>query len=52
MAKLSPKIEIINHFDNLIHRIDINIDQSIEKYKEKNESMVTSLKSVLNEAVN
>ena len=34
MANLSPKIEIINHFDNLIHQIDINIDQTIEKYKE------------------
>ena len=34
MANLSPKIEIINHFDNLIHRIDIHIDQTIEKYKE------------------
>ena len=34
MVKLSPKIEIINHFDNLINRIDIDIDQSIEKYKE------------------
>ena len=34
MAELSPKIEIINHFDNLIHQIDIDIDQTIEKYKE------------------
>ena len=34
MNRLSPKIEIINHFDNLIHRIDIDIDQSIKKYKE------------------
>ena len=34
MANLSPKIEIINHFDNLIQKIDIDIDQSIERYKE------------------
>ena len=34
MVKLSPKAEIINHFDNLINRVDIDIDQSIEKYKE------------------
>ena len=34
MAYLSPKIEIINHFDNLIHRIDIDIEQRIEKYNE------------------
>ena len=31
----SPKIEIINHFDNLINRIDIDIDSSIEKYNDK-----------------
>ena len=34
MANLSPKIEIINHFDNLIQKVDIDIDQSIEKYKD------------------
>ena len=34
MARLSPKVEIINHFDNLINRVDIDIEQSIEKYKE------------------
>ena len=34
MTRLSPKIEIINHFDNLISRVDIDIEQSIEKYKE------------------
>ena len=33
MNRLSPKIEIINHFDNLIHRVDIDIDQCIEKYQ-------------------
>jgi hypothetical protein len=31
----SPKIEIINHFDNLINRIDIDIDSSLEKYNDK-----------------
>ena len=35
MEKLSPKIEIINHFDNLINRIDIDIDSSIEKYNDQ-----------------
>ena len=34
MTRLSPKVEIINHFDNLINRVDIDIEQSIEKYKE------------------
>ena len=34
MDILSPKIEIINHFDNLIHQIDIDIEESIKKYKE------------------
>ena len=31
----SPKIEIINHFDNLINRIDIDIDSSLEKYNDQ-----------------
>ena len=31
MAKFSPKIEIINHFDNLINRVDIDIDHCLEK---------------------
>ena len=34
MDNLSPKIEIINYFDNLINRIDIDIDETIEKYQE------------------
>ena len=32
MEEFSPKIEIINHFDNLINRIDIDIEDSLEKY--------------------
>ena len=32
MMRFSPKIEIINHFDNLINRVDIDIDSSLEKY--------------------
>ena len=32
MAKFSPKIEIINHFDNLINRVDIDIDICLSKY--------------------
>ena len=36
MANLSsPKLEIINHFDNLINRVDIDIEKSIEKYKDQ-----------------
>ena len=35
MEKLSPKIEIINHFDNLINRLDIDIDDSLEKCDNK-----------------
>ena len=35
MERISPKIEIINHFDNLINRIDIDIDSSIEKYNDQ-----------------
>ena len=31
MARFSPKIEIINHFDNLINRVDIDIDNCLEK---------------------
>ena len=30
MARFSPKIEIINHFDDLVNRIDIDIDSSLE----------------------
>jgi hypothetical protein len=32
MKTISPKIEIINHFDSLINRVDIDIEQSLEKY--------------------
>ena len=32
IARFSPKVEIINHFDNMINRVDIDIDLSIEKY--------------------
>jgi len=35
MVKFSPKIEIINHFDNLINRVDIDIEESIEKYNDE-----------------
>ena len=35
MTNLNPIIEIVNHFDGLINRIDIDIEQSIEKYKEE-----------------
>ena len=32
---LSPKIEIINHFDELINQVDIDIDESIKTYNQK-----------------
>ena len=35
MERFSPKIEIINHFDKLINRIDIDIESSIEKFNDK-----------------
>ena len=35
MIRLSPKVEIINHFDNLIHRVDVDIEQSIENYNQQ-----------------
>ena len=31
MENFSPKIEIINHFDDLINRVDIDIEESLEK---------------------
>ena len=35
MAGFSPKIEIINHFDNLINKIDVDIDSSIENFNDQ-----------------
>ena len=35
MERYSPKIEIINHFDDLINRIDIDIDHCLEKYNDE-----------------
>ena len=35
MASFSGKIEIINHFDSLINRIDIDIDSSLEKFNDQ-----------------
>ena len=32
---LSPKKEIIDHFDSLINRVDIDIDESLEKYNQE-----------------
>ena len=33
--KFSPKIEIINYFDSLINRVDIDIEESIQSYNEE-----------------
>ena len=41
MTRFSPKIEIINHFDNLINKVDIDIEQSLEKYN--NEDILSQL---------
>jgi hypothetical protein len=35
MDRLSAKIEIINHFDNMINRVDIEIEDCLVKYKEE-----------------
>jgi CRISPR/Cas system CSM-associated protein Csm3 (group 7 of RAMP superfamily) len=35
MERFSAKIEIMNHFDNLINRIDIDIESSLEKYNDQ-----------------
>jgi hypothetical protein len=34
MERFSPKIELINHFDNLIQQIDIDIDDCLSKYND------------------
>ena len=34
METFCPKIELINYFDELIHRVDIDIEKSLEKYTE------------------
>ena len=34
MKMFSPKIEIINHIDELINRVDIEFEQCLEKYSE------------------
>ena len=34
MASFSPKVEIINHFDELINRVDYDIEECLEKYNE------------------
>ena len=35
MEMLSPKKEIIDHFDSLINRVDIDIDECLEKYNQE-----------------
>ena len=34
MVVFSPKLEIINHFDELINRVDIDIESALEEYSE------------------
>ena len=33
--KFSPKVEIINYFDSLINRVDIDIDEYLQNYNEE-----------------
>ena len=35
IESFSPKKEIIDHFDSLINRVDIDIDESLEKYNQE-----------------
>ena len=35
MGRLNPKIEIINYFDNLINKVDIDIDSCLEKLNDQ-----------------
>jgi hypothetical protein len=35
MTTFSPKIEIINHFDNLINQIDIDIELGLKKFNDQ-----------------
>lgn len=35
MKRISPKIEIINHFDNLINKLNIDIENCLKKYKDE-----------------
>ena len=41
---ISPKIEIINHFDELINRLDIEFDESLQNYK--NEDVLSDLRCI------
>ena len=47
MNSLSPKIEIINHFDNLINRVVVDIEESIGKFSEK--QVLSQLKWIISE---
>ena len=47
MNRFSPKTEIINHFDNMINRVDIEIENCLVKYNE--EQILGDLENVRNE---
>ena len=34
MTNFSPKIEIINHFDNLINKVEIDVELCLENYND------------------
>lgn len=35
MDRFSPKIEILNHFDSLVNRVDIEFEECLAKYNEQ-----------------
>ena len=39
MIRFSPKKEIINHFDDLIKQVDIEFEQCLKKYKQKEQTL-------------
>ena len=46
MDRFSPKIEIINHFDNLINRVDIDIDFCLKQYTEESFQAIDYLNQI------
>ena len=51
MTRFSPKIEIINHFDNLINKVDIDFELCLEKCKGE-EILGQLLKSSADDRIN
>ena len=47
MTRLSRKIEIINHFDKLINRVDTDIDDFLQKYNNEKDLTIENNRKVL-----